>query len=490
MLIAIVRVSCSKDFLKEELRGQLITEGFGKNEAELNIAITALYNLLTTIGYGEYLTGLFCRADDLTTRAGSNKEHLRDFNMFFASKDKNEYNNEIWRSLYEIANSANFVINNYQLATETSQTVRDNAAGQAHCLRAFAYFMLTRLYMDIPMVTTNIVDKNIKKTSTADIYNLIVEDLKKAEKMLPDKWASGKEVGVAVTKRIAKSLLASTYLHMAGFPLMDISKYALAAQIAKEVLDSAGTYVYSLLPKCQDLWLDMQRNDELILGIFYSHSAGSPNFRAPMMGKSEDEGGWDEYFTEINFFNRFPDGPRKDATFKTKMKTPDGINLTWEQTVQKHPYYNKMTYANGSNPINYYDNYQDPYYFSFNSNRTTVLLRFAEVKLIYAEEQAMSANLDAAAYQQINDVRMRAGLPNLIPGLSQSAFRDSVVAERAWEFAGPENGQRWFDLVRLEMVESANSNRHINELPLQRNPTKQDYFAPIPFREKLLNPNL
>lgn len=179
-----------------------------------------------------------------------------------------------------------------------------------------------------------------------------------------------------------------------------------------------------------------------------------------------------------------------DATFKTNMKTPDGINLTWEQTVQKHPYYNKMTYANGSNPINYYDNYQDPYYFSFSSNRTTVLMRFAEVKLIYAEAKAMSASPDATAYQQINDVRMRAGLPNLIAGLSQSAFRDSVVAERAWEFAGPENGQRWFDLVRLEMVESANSNRHANELPLQRAPSKQDYFAPIPFKEKLLNPTL
>ncbi len=38
-----------------------------------------------------------------------------------------------------------------------------------------------------------------------------------------------------------------------------------------------------------------------------------------MMGQPGDDGeGWDEYFSEINFFNAFPAGPRKDATFQTK----------------------------------------------------------------------------------------------------------------------------------------------------------------------------
>jgi len=137
-----------------------------------------------------------------------------------------------------------------------------------------------------------------------------------------------------------------------------------------------------------------------------------------------------------------------------------------------------------------YDHYDNPYYFSYASNRTSVVMRYAEVKLIYAEAQAMSSSPDASAYKEINDVRRRAGLADLTPGLSQTAFRDSVVMERAWEFAGPEQGQRWFDLVRLERVEVANSNRHEWELPLVNQPSKLFYFSTIPYQERVINPNL
>jgi hypothetical protein len=103
----------------------------------------------------------------------------------------------------------------------------------------------------------------------------------------------------------------------------------------------------------------------------------------------------------------------------------------------------------------------------------------------------MSANPDASAYDALNAVRKRAGLENMTAGLSQLAFRDSVVMERAWEFAGAEiNPARWYDLVRLERVEEAAKDRHPSELPILNPPTKDDYFAPIPISEILINPNL
>jgi starch-binding outer membrane protein, SusD/RagB family len=75
--------------------------------------------------------------------------------------------------------------------------------------------------------------------------------------------------------------------------------------------------------------------------------------------------------------------------------------------------------------------------------------------------------------------------------LTKEAFRDAVIAERGWEFAGLEpNGSRWFDLVRTEGVEKAAANRDASEIPLSVTPTKANYFAPIPDGEVLLNPNL
>jgi starch-binding outer membrane protein, SusD/RagB family len=108
----------------------------------------------------------------------------------------------------------------------------------------------------------------------------------------------------------------------------------------------------------------------------------------------------------------------------------------------------------------------------------------------------------AKAYAAINLVRNRAGLPNLTPGLSQLAFRDSVVYERAYEFAG-EFGMRWFDIVRLQLlpqvIAARNNETYIDvdgktknkENPISaaaRADPSTRYLAPIPQTEMNQNP--
>jgi hypothetical protein len=126
-------------------------------------------------------------------------------------------------------------------------------------------------------------------------------------------------------------------------------------------------------------------------------------------------------------------------------------------------------------------------------SHTVPVIRYAEVLLTYAEAQAMSASPDASAYAAINQVRNRAGLANLASGLSQAAFRDSVIAERGWEFAGVEPAARWYDLIRTETVARANSDRDASEEALKNIPNDAShtyYWAPIPIGDQQLNPNL
>jgi hypothetical protein len=73
-------------------------------------------------------------------------------------------------------------------------------------------------------------------------------------------------------------------------------------------------------------------------------------------------------------------------------------------------------------------------------------------------------------------------LAALPAGLSQTAFRDSVVAERGWEFAA-EVGIRWFDLVRTETVQKANAGRNAGDVSLINQPSDANhtyYWAPVP----------
>jgi hypothetical protein len=136
------------------------------------------------------------------------------------------------------------------------------------------------------------------------------------------------------------------------------------------------------------------------------------------------------------------------------------------------------------------------------TNKSNDIIRYPMVLLDYAEASAMAAGAPTAdSYNAINLIRTRAGLPNLTAGLSAIQFCDSVVYERAYEFAG-ENGIRWFDIVRLQLLPQIIASRntgsyyfwyswYYNENPI---PAKyiadpsHAYLAPIPQGDMDLNP--
>jgi hypothetical protein len=126
------------------------------------------------------------------------------------------------------------------------------------------------------------------------------------------------------------------------------------------------------------------------------------------------------------------------------------------------------------------------------TNKETILLRYPQMLLIFAEASTMAgAGPTTEGYAAVNQVRTRAGLPNLTPGLSKTAFRDSVVFERAYEFAGEfALGMRWFDIQRLQMLPQIVAARSPLENPI---PAGTDfstkYLAPIPFAEMSRNPS-
>ena len=74
-------------------------------------------------------------------------------------------------------------------------------------------------------------------------------------------------------------------------------------------------------------------------------------------------------------------------------------------------------------------------------------LRLPEVMLSYAEAiNEYNDGPDDTAYEMVNDIRNRVGLPPLQDGLSTEEFREALLKERALEFGYEE--VRWFDLVR------------------------------------------
>jgi hypothetical protein len=109
------------------------------------------------------------------------------------------------------------------------------------------------------------------------------------------------------------------------------------------------------------------------------------------------------------------------------------------------------------------------------------------VLLIAAEAEARQTGATTKAYGYINQVRTRAGLPDLTGGLSQEAFVDSVLQERHWELFA--EADRWYDLTRtgkfMTVIPLAVSDLY----PVRKPELKHRYF-PIPQDEINANPKI
>lgn len=480
--LGLVLLSC-KDFLDENPKGLVSSETFFSDKSSLPLAVNALYHNFNGAFNESATLAPYMGGDDLTTQPGSNKQAFREFDQF-AVNNTNDRLRTPWNNHYATIRVANSILLNLD-TSPASQEVKNQSAGQAHFMRGISYFFLTRIWGKVPIVTTMRPDYDISKSSIDDVYVQIVEDLKQAETLLPAVWADGTYQGVRPSQGSAKALLANVYLTMAGWPLNQTDKYALAAAKAKEVIDNEVGSGFQLMPTFKGLWLDKNNytNKEIVFGCFFRNNIATwtwqnGNMSAPLPSKPDDEGGWTDYYAEISFFNNFPAGARKDATYQTKIKMSNGDSVAWNSalTNHKHPYFKKMLDA---------ENLGDWW-----SSRTQQVIRYAEVLLTYAEAKAMSGGPDDLAYASINRVRKRAGLADLPAGLSAPDFRDAVVAERGWEFAGGEAASRWFDLIRLERVEAATANRDAAEIPLINQPSKSNYLMPIPASEVAINPNL
>jgi starch-binding outer membrane protein, SusD/RagB family len=490
LMLSILFLSGCND-LEENPLSRVTPETSFSNVESLDQTAIAMYAALRgdhdwSNGFGttQYMTIMY-GADDMTTIMGGNKEPFREYDIFVKTST-NEWMPRLWRGCYRAIINANAIIENYGI-TEGDTDKINNIAGQAHFIRGMSYFYLVRGWGRIPLFTSTYASVDIEKSPEKDVYEQVIDDFLEAERLLPSRQT---DVG-RPNRGAAKAFLAKAYLTMAGWPVKDPSYYEFAAAKAREVIDNKDIYGFDLLPDFASLWLRAYDNSkESIFSMQYDNNAPDGIHANHIIGTAslpEDiYGGWNDYFTELTFFNDFPEGPRKDATFLTEFykynaATKSYDTLDWTQINAKHPYYAKFLDGGFINV--------PPYTNGFKVAAAYALMRYAEVLLIYAEARAQATGPDDAAYDAVNQVRRRAGLDDLSAGLSQGDFVNAVIDERGWELAA--EGQRWFDLIRTEKVGEVVTRRSPEEqVGIQGSINQDNWYATIPEEDVLKNPNL
>lgn len=478
LFICLNCLGCS-GFLEENPKGAIVGTNAISDVQGLEAALTGTYKgLLRTWTRGflnSSIQSFAMGGDDISTiRAGNTpKVWSRQLDQFDVTSG-NSHTAFIWDGCYKTIQGANNIVNNYKVVSGDQARI-SQILGEAYFLRALSYYWLVRGFGAIPLITTSDFSDdllNVKRTEPAKIYELIEDDLKKAEELVGDK----KRDPGRPNKGSVKALLADVYLTQGGWPLKNQSKYALAAVKAKEVIDNKALYGFDLVD-LKVLWggnvAAIGTSEEVMAFHASTNYGGSVNAFYGHPGTPGEEGGWEDFCSEIHFFNKFPEGKRKDITFHTQfIKKSDGSVVTWQNSTEKKPYFAKFRLAANT---------------TWQSSLPVHMIRYAHVLLIYAEASARAGSANAESYAALNAVRIRAGLKP-VADLSNDVFIKSVVDERAWEFAGEYS--RWFDLLRLEMVESANASKDPNDLKPVGEISKSDYTFPIPLKDANLNPNL
>lgn len=469
--------SCS-DFLDEDPKGQMSEANVFKSQADLDASIHTIYEKLnqtqswTNPMYPQW------QGDDMTANPSSNKQAVAALDVF-SSDGENKGVKDAWSQHFALIKACNWVIENAS-KTPTSQEEINIALGNAHFWRAYAYFYLVRVFGPLPMVvTTDPSATNVAPSSVEEIYNLIVEDLKKAEGWLPTSYSQAPRnhdgVDAWVTKQATQATLTAVYMAMAGYPLNKGKEYyALAAAKAKEVIDNNGTYGFYNDPVWNHVYsMGHNYNKETILGIDNNWNSGSWDHDSELTSccrfEGLGDGGWGDAWGEIAFWKRYPEGPRKDAVYAPKITFQKDATITkvcnwWDLDAEGkpvveayHPMFAIYTVnCDGDNlakekfaPYNYLE----PNYTNMTNGRRHRLIRYAEVLLWYAESAARSGGDLSKAKEYLREVRKRAvndvenvtlsdGTKVAIANMTADQLAEACYIEHGWEVAG-----QWTQMV-------------------------------------------
>lgn len=449
--------SCS-DFLDRYPLEELSDESFWKTEKDAEMAVSNLYNVLPTWDVDEAIN-----SDDavhgIKWAAGNQSKGVYD---------PADYG---WSGEYGYIRQANLVLEKIQ-EMDLSEDAYKKLEGQARFFRAYTYFTLIRSfgavpYIDKPLELTDV--ENITRTPKDEVYAKVMEDFDIAIADLPVQWDetnSGR-----ITKGAAMAMKARAALYYNNWQtamdeakkVMDLGQYELYDK------DNTGRYkelFWEVADGCDEFILSVQYNaptrTHYLIGweCFPTLGWGGLNPTQSLVDAFEDINGAPIanstiYDSTNPFANR---DPRLEVNVLHDGETMYGVTIkvaplssSGNTGIGQHG----DATATGYYQQKWLDPSIDPQSTGWDMGKDWVVIRYAEVLLTYAEAKNELSPLDPSAFDAVNQVRRRVGMPDLQntdPTKPTYCGTQDDLRKRIWnewrvEFA-LEGGKRQWDIRR------------------------------------------
>lgn len=441
-LLALLINSCDDNYLETISSDQYNEANWWKTEAQAISTINGCYAVLldNQIGGHENL-----REENITpnsfSRGGDSPLDVGAHNT--GNYDRFQLK---WNANYMGVGRTNYFMANID-KVNMGEDLKKRLKGEAQFLRALFYSNLVNYFGGVPLITEApdfATQGKLPRNPRAEVVTQILSDLDNSATVLPASYTSS-SIGRA-TKGAALALKTRILLYE--------SRWAEAALAAKKVMDLKQ---YSLFSDYRNLFLPAYENNaEVIFDV---------QFKIP-----EFPIGWDNLIeNQVNI------APTPDLVNSYLMK--DGLPASQSPLyVPSKPYDNRdprlhktiivpgyqfrgiiipeTRYYNTGFGCKKYTSYLDNVVVKDipQSELNFIILRYADVLLMYAEAQNEAAGPDESVYAALNQVRTRAAMPSVDAGLTKEQLRQVIRHERRIEMAM--EGLYYHDIRRWRTAEA------------------------------------
>ena len=470
-LFSVLTLSCEKDLLEKSDPGSGSVENFFNNEEELILGINGVYNAFQGDWWGGSLIHIQPHFDGATDNATIccpweyGFPAVGDGTMSPTSGGIVAWK---WNFGYQAVTRVNQML---QLIADGVPGLTSERAimweAELKFLRGFIYNEMMTVYGGVPLITSVLSPseaKEVGRSSKEETFNAVMADLNFAADNLST-TPNDDEFG-RPTKQTAWAVIGRAQLFD--------GRFAEAASTFSKIMALEGAEV-GLDPDYESLFNGSNEQSPEIIFSFQAVGNGvgegsyfQVHYAPPNVPSGVTSGGWnsmqytrnliDDYYltdglsiAESPLYN--PDDifanrdPRLEMTFLRPGDIWDGFvmeaNNFFYNGAAPHPtlaaevickkWCSEETLNNGDTDVDF------------------VLIRYADILLMYAEAQNEAVGPDASVYDAVNKIRARAGMPNFPEGLSQDEMRDEIRHERRIEFVM--EGTRYYDLIRWRTAE-------------------------------------
>lgn len=436
-ILAVSFSSCKK-VLDQNPISTLSEENYYRNTAEIETAVIGCYSSLLPLYNDNYLV-VDLRSDDTYV-----SESEGDYNQLdgFGERSTNSYLAAFWQESYYVIRQTNTVLK--YINNVTDSVSKNSFEGEARFMRAHMYFNLVRLWGNIPLVVSSI-DYDDPSASTqvseAAVYDQIISDLTIAAEKLPLSWPESD--ASRVTAYAAKAMLGKVYLTQ--------KNYAAALPLLRDVVENPGSFLLQT-SYASIFGTANETNKEIMYSVRYRANSN----------------GLGEVYTYNYAKLTGSQNVRVSKDLRNAFVTADSVRKNTTVALDG-TYYMPGKFLDVGAPVK-------------DAGADYIVLRLADVILMYAEVLNEVNGPTQEALDELNKIRARAGVTlYTLENLStKDEFRSVIKTERRVELAT--EGHRLFDLLRWGDLQTAMNTAFVT---LSRTRTVQayQYLYPIPQRE-------